>query len=51
MFNFRPDPHRYFDLHHTAKDVFEAVDKRELQSGVAAIASLLYLVDQQIEQL
>lgn len=45
MFNFRPDPHRYFDLHHTAKDVFEAVDKRELQSGVAALASLLYLLD------
>jgi len=51
MFNFRPDPHRYFDIHHTAKDVFEAVDRRELQSGVAAIASLLYLVDQQAEQL
>jgi carboxypeptidase Q len=51
MFNFRPDPHRYFDLHHTAKDVFEAVDQRELQSGVAAIASLLYLVDQQIDGL
>lgn len=47
MFNFRPDPHRYFDLHHTAKDVFEAVDRRELQSGVAAIASLLYLIDSQ----
>ena len=47
MFNFRPDPHRYFDLHHTAKDVFEAVDRRELQSGVAAIASLLYLLDSQ----
>ncbi|GGH23677.1 M20/M25/M40 family metallo-hydrolase [Sphingobacterium alkalisoli] len=51
MFNFRPDPHRYFDLHHTDKDVFEAVDRRELQSGVAAIASLLYLVDQQIDEL
>lgn len=47
MFNFRPDPHRYFDLHHTDKDVFEAVDKRELQSGVAALASLLYLLDSQ----
>lgn len=47
MFNFRPDPHRYFDLHHTDKDVFEAVDRRELQSGVAAIASLLYLLDSQ----
>jgi len=51
MFNFRPDPHRYFDLHHTAKDVFEAVDRRELQSGVAAIASLLYLVDQHIDHI
>jgi len=51
MFNFRPDPHRYFDIHHTAKDVFEAVDRRELQSGVAALASLLYLVDQQSEQI
>lgn len=51
MFNFRPDPHRYFDLHHTAKDNFEMVDHRELQSGVAAIASLLYLVDQQIDQM
>lgn len=51
MFNFRPDPHRYFDLHHTDKDVFEAVDRRELQSGVAAIASLLYLIDSQIDQL
>ncbi|TDQ76941.1 Zn-dependent M28 family amino/carboxypeptidase [Sphingobacterium yanglingense] len=51
MFNFRPDPHRYFDLHHTAKDVFEAVDKRELQSGVAALASLLYLIDTHYEVL
>lgn len=51
MFNFRPDPHRYFDIHHTAKDVFEAVDRRELQSGVAALASLLYLLDQQADQI
>ncbi|WP_196936169.1 M20/M25/M40 family metallo-hydrolase [Sphingobacterium hungaricum] len=51
MFNFRPDPHRYFDLHHTEKDVFEAVDRRELQSGVAAIASLLYLLDQHMEEI
>lgn len=51
MFNFRPDPHRYFDLHHSHKDVFEAVDKRELQSGVGAIASLLYLLDMHYEHL
>lgn len=51
MFNFRPDPHRYFDIHHTDKDVFEAVDRRELQSGVAALSSLLYLLDQQIDEI
>lgn len=51
MFNFRPDPHRYFDLHHSHKDVFEAVDKRELQSGVGAISSLLYLLDQHYDNL
>lgn len=51
MFNFRPDPHRYFDLHHTDKDVFEAVDRRELQSGVAALASLLYLLDTNFQQI
>ena len=51
MFNFKPDPHRYFGLHHSKKDVFEAVDKRELQSGVASIASLLYLLDQDYDSL
>lgn len=41
----RPDSQRYFDHHHTANDVFETVNKRELQLGSAALASLIYLID------
>lgn len=39
-----PDPQRYFDVHHTEQDVFEAVNHRELKIGAAALASLVYLV-------
>jgi hypothetical protein len=40
-----PDPQRYFDLHHTNADVFEAVNHRELKLGAVAITQLLYLLD------
>jgi len=43
----RPDSQRYFDLHHARNDVFEAVNKRELELGAVAISALIYLVDQQ----
>jgi hypothetical protein len=43
--SLQPDSQRYFDYHHTRNDVFEAVNKRELLLGAAAIASLVYLVD------
>ncbi len=46
LIGFRPDSQRYFDLHHTAKDVFANVNKRELELGAASIASLIYLIDQ-----
>ncbi|MGI4021601.1 MAG: M20/M25/M40 family metallo-hydrolase [Janthinobacterium lividum] len=46
LIGFRPDSQRYFDLHHTAKDVFENVNKRELELGAASMASLIYLIDQ-----
>jgi carboxypeptidase Q len=46
LIGFRPDSQRYFDLHHSAKDVFENVNKRELELGSAAMASLIYLIDQ-----
>lgn len=40
-----PDSQRYFDYHHTAADVFEAVSRRELQLGAAAMATMVYLID------
>jgi hypothetical protein len=42
-----PDSQRYFDHHHAANDVFEHVNKRELELGAAAMAALIYLLDQQ----
>jgi len=46
LFGFIPDSQRYFDYHHNANDVFEEVNKRELELGAASMASLLYLLDQ-----
>ena len=36
---------RYFDYHHAESDVFETVNKRELELGCAAMASMIYLMD------
>lgn len=41
-----PDSQRYFDHHHAANDTFEHVNKRELELGAAAMAALIYLLDQ-----
>ena len=41
-----PDPQRYFDLHHTANDVFEAVNHRELKLGAFTLTALVYLVSE-----
>lgn len=46
LFGLRPDTQRYFDFHHTAEDHIEAVNKRELNLGAAAMTSLIYLIDQ-----
>lgn len=43
---FDPDDSRYFDLHHARSDVFEQVNKRELELGALNMAILIYLVDQ-----
>lgn len=45
LFGFKPDSQRYFDYHHTAIDNFDSVNKRELELGVAAMTSLVYLLD------
>lgn len=40
-----PDSQRYFDVHHAATDVFEAVSRRELHLGAGLMAAFLYMVD------
>ena len=43
---YLPDSQRYFDIHHARTDVFESVNKRELELGAVNMAALIYLVDQ-----
>jgi hypothetical protein len=45
MCSLNPDPQRYFDIHHARNDVFEAVNKRELELGAVNMAAIVYLVD------
>lgn len=45
MAGLQPDSQRYFDHHHAENDTFEHVNKRELELGAAAMASLVYLFD------
>ncbi len=46
MMGLIPDSQRYFDFHHSNDDVFENVNKRELELGCASIAAMVYLLDQ-----
>jgi carboxypeptidase Q len=41
-----PDPQRYFDVHHSAADVFEAVSPRELHLGAVVMAAMAWLVSE-----
>ncbi len=45
MASLNPDTQRYFDIHHARSDVFEAVNKRELELGAINMAALIYLAD------
>lgn len=45
LIGLEPDPQRYFDFHHTKRDNFEAVHKRELELGTACMTSIMYLLD------
>jgi carboxypeptidase Q len=40
-----PDTQRYFDYHHARNDVFENVNRRELELGAINMAALVFLVD------
>ena len=44
LFGYKCDSQRYFDLHHSALDTFEQVNRRELELGGAAMATLVYLL-------
>jgi len=48
LFGFVPDSQRYFDFHHAPSDVFENVNKRELELGCAAIGAFVYLLDKSL---
>ncbi|MFZ9386773.1 MAG: M20/M25/M40 family metallo-hydrolase [Chitinophagaceae bacterium] len=43
--SLNPDNQRYFDIHHARSDVFESVNKRELELGAVNMAAFIYLVD------
>jgi len=48
LFGFVPDSQRYFDFHHAPSDVFENVNKRELELGCGAIGAFVYLLDKSL---
>lgn len=45
LLGYLPDSQRYFDYHHAENDTFDKVNRRELELGAAAIASMIYLID------
>ena len=45
LVGLRPNSQRYFDYHHSDRDVFENVHERELKLGAAALTSMVYLLD------
>lgn len=47
LMEMEPNPQKYFNYHHTEADVFEVVDKRELELGAATLTSMVYLIDQE----
>ncbi len=48
LYGFVPDSQRYFDFHHAPSDVFENVNKRELELGCASMAAFVYLLDRSL---
>ena len=46
MLGLEPDSQRYFDVHHTAADTFDKVNKRELELGAAGMAMMTYLLSE-----
>jgi hypothetical protein len=42
-----PDSQRYFDVHHSGKDVIETINPRELELGAIAMAVFAYLLSEE----
>lgn len=40
-----PDSQRYFDIHHSEKDTFDKVNRRELLLGSVVMTQLIYMID------
>lgn len=45
LIGLRPDTHRYFEVHHSALDVLDQVNPRELEMGSATLAAIIYWLD------
>ncbi|MCB0294500.1 MAG: peptidase M28 family protein, partial [Calditrichaeota bacterium] len=45
MVGLSTEGQRMFDVHHSEHDIFENVNRRELELGTGAMAVLVYLVD------
>ena len=45
LMGLHPDSQRYFDFHHTNRDIIDFVNNRELSLGSAAMTSIIYLID------
>ena len=41
-----PDSQRYFDVHHSGRDVLDTVNPRELELGAIAMAVFTYVMAQ-----
>jgi carboxypeptidase Q len=46
LMELMPDSQRYFDMHHSANDVFENVHRRELCLGAIALCAMVYMVSE-----
>ena len=44
LVGLRPDPQRYFGLHHSERDTLEQVEPREINLGAGVMAALLYTI-------
>ena len=47
LIGYLPDDERYFDVHHSANDVYSEVNSREMELGAAAMAILTYLISEE----